>query len=101
MPRSRPVSLIFGPGGEVSHVHDEAAPGLYSPLGPVTAIRRASRVEPTTDMPPKWTADMAYSGGPVLGPFDTRTQALAAEAAWLLRNDLGTPTYDDAAFDTA
>ena len=28
-------------------------------------------------------ADMAPSGGPVLGPFPSRAEALAAEAAWL------------------
>jgi hypothetical protein len=50
----------------------------------VASIRRASHVEPTSDN--RWTADMAPSGGPVLGPFDTRSEALAAEVEWLSRS---------------
>jgi hypothetical protein len=46
-------------------------------------IRRASHVEPIADNPGKWGADLAPVGGPFLGPFDTRTAALAAEVAWL------------------
>jgi len=33
-----------------------------------------------------WTADMGPSDGPVLGPFKTRAEALAAEVAWLQEN---------------
>jgi hypothetical protein len=44
-------------------------------------ISRASRVEP--DELGRWTADLSPVGGPVLGPFDLRSQALAAEVAWL------------------
>jgi hypothetical protein len=44
-------------------------------------IRRASRVEPTPDG--RWTADLRPVGGPVLGPFGRRSEALAAELAWL------------------
>ena len=46
-------------------------------------IKRASHVEPTDDG--RWTADMGPSGGPVLGPFDTRAEALEEEKQWLLR----------------
>ena len=46
-----------------------------------TTIRRASHVEPTPDG--KWTADMGPSGGPVLGPFTFRREALDAEIIWL------------------
>lgn len=46
-----------------------------------TGIRRASHVEPTADN--RWTADMAPMGGPVLGPFDRRGEALKAETDWL------------------
>lgn len=44
-------------------------------------IERASHVEPTPDG--QWTADMSPVSGPVLGPFDKRSEALAAEVAWL------------------
>ena len=44
-------------------------------------ITRASTVEP--DETGRWTADLRACGGPVLGPFALRSQALAAEVAWL------------------
>lgn len=44
-------------------------------------IKRASHVEPDKDG--KWWADMAPSGGGKLGPFDKRSEAIAAEIKWL------------------
>ncbi|MGE0757205.1 MAG: hypothetical protein AB7O38_09300 [Pirellulaceae bacterium] len=44
-------------------------------------IRRGSHVEPTGQG--GWQADLAPVGGPVLGPFATRSAALAAELRWL------------------
>ena len=49
-------------------------------------ITRASHVEPDSDG--NWWADMGPSGGPVLGPFGTRGEALAAERRWLLQEPL-------------
>lgn len=46
------------------------------------AISRASHVEP--DATGHWVADLSPVGGPKLGPFATRRQALVAEEAWLL-----------------
>jgi hypothetical protein len=60
--------------------------GIYSEeidlrmLGPLV-IRRASHVEP--DGEGRWWADVAPVGGPRLGPFEKRSQALAEEVAWL------------------
>jgi hypothetical protein len=48
------------------------------------AIRRASHVEPTEDG--RWTADLSPVGGPVLGPFGCRGEALAEEGTWLEAN---------------
>ena len=45
-------------------------------------ITRASHVEP--DAEGCWFADMGPSGGPVLGPFQTRGEALGAEKEWLV-----------------
>jgi hypothetical protein len=45
-------------------------------------ITRASHVEPDRDG--FWWADMGPSGGPVLGPFRSRSEALGAERGWLL-----------------
>ena len=44
-------------------------------------IIRASHVEP--DEQGRWVADLSPVGGPSLGPFTLRQEALAAEAAWL------------------
>ena len=44
-------------------------------------ITRASYVEP--DETGCWWADITPSGGPVLGPFGRRSDALGAERRWL------------------
>jgi hypothetical protein len=49
-------------------------------------IRRASHVEP--DERGRWWADLGPVEGPRLGPYDRRSDALAAELAWL-REHLG------------
>ncbi len=45
------------------------------------AIQRASHVEPNDSG--QWMADLSPVSGPVLGPYPTRSLALAAEAEWL------------------
>ncbi len=44
-------------------------------------IRRGSHVEPTDDG--RWMADLSPVDGPMLGPFDIRSEALDAELQWL------------------
>ena len=46
-------------------------------------IIRVSYVEPKGT---QWTADMNPLGGPVLGPFGCRADALQAEREWLKAN---------------
>jgi len=48
------------------------------------SIQRGSHVEPTADG--RWTADMSPVNGPLLGPYNSRSEALEAEVAWLLEN---------------
>jgi hypothetical protein len=57
-------------------------------LGKLT-IERASHVDPIA--PGQWTADLAPVDGPLLGPFSLRSEALAAEAAWLEKHWLRRP----------
>jgi hypothetical protein len=45
-------------------------------------ITRASHVEP--DAEGYWWADMGPVNGPVLGPYGSRSEALAAERKWLI-----------------
>jgi hypothetical protein len=52
------------------------------------AIRRASYVE--ADDSGRWWADMAPVGGPKLGPFGRRSEALGAETQWLEQHWLPT-----------
>ncbi len=53
---------------------------VLSALG-TPLIERASRVDPTEEG--AWCADLAPVGGPSLGPYPMRSDALAAEVAWL------------------
>jgi hypothetical protein len=64
--------------GQVRCLYGEAID--LSQLGTLS-IARGSHVEPEADG--RWTADMGPVGGPVLGPFPHRSEALAAERQWL------------------
>lgn len=72
------MDLIVEASGVIRCVYDEAID--LAALGSLE-IRRASHVEP--DAAGQWTADLSPVDGPVLGPFAHRTEALAAEQAWL------------------
>lgn len=72
------MQLVISQTGSVRCIYDESL-DLHR-LGQVT-IRRGSYVEP--DSQGEWQADMAPVRGPVLGPFKRRSDALAAERAWL------------------
>lgn len=47
-------------------------------------IERASHIEP--DDQGRWLADLSPVGGPVLGPFQKRSEAFEAEVGWLEAN---------------
>ncbi len=72
------MQLVIDPAGGVRCVYDEALP--LSEFGRLT-IARGSHVEPTETG--HWTADLSPVGGPLLGPFESRSTALAAERDWL------------------
>jgi hypothetical protein len=72
------MHLVVTPQGDVRCIYGEEI-DLRS-IGSLE-IRRASHVEPTDDG--RWFADLSPVGGPVLGPFDHRTEALSAEVSWL------------------
>jgi len=77
------MQLVIEPGGVVRCIYSEML-DLSAPGSP--AISRASHVEP--DQQGCWWADLSPVGGPVLGPHGLRSEALAAEAAWLEANIL-------------
>jgi hypothetical protein len=72
------MQLVIGPDGRVRSLYSEAID--LTALGSL-AIARASSVEP--DGNGRWQADLRAVKGPVLGPFAKRSEALAAEVAWL------------------
>jgi hypothetical protein len=80
------MRLVVEPGGRVRCLYGEAVD--LAALGALT-IRRASHVEP--DAEGAWWADLAPLGGPRLGPFARRSQALDAEVAWLEEHWLAVP----------
>ncbi len=80
------MQLVIKPDGAVRCLYTEEID--LNTLGR-PAISRGSHVEP--DRHRRWFADLAPSAGPKLGPFDRRSEALAAEEAWLEANWL-TPT---------
>lgn len=69
--------------GRTIFIHSDDLAPLARIIGQATT-RRASHVEPTSDN--KWTADLSPVNGPILGPFETRGEALAAEAEYLLKH---------------
>jgi len=73
------MDLVIDYRGSIQCIYSEAIP--LDRLGEVT-IRRASYVEP--DARGWWWADMGPVGGPALGPYYLRSQALEAERNWLL-----------------
>ncbi|HEY1602863.1 MAG TPA: hypothetical protein VGG64_24880 [Pirellulales bacterium] len=77
------MDLVIEPNGQAHCIYDENI--NLAALGRL-AITRASHVEP--DDQGNWRASII--GGPVLGPFVTRSQALDAEQAWLKANWLTT-----------
>jgi hypothetical protein len=81
------MHLVILPGGTVKAVYGETID--LAALGP-PRIARASHVEPTPDG--RWTADLRPVGGPVIGPFPRRSEALDAERAWLEINWLAAPS---------
>ena len=73
--------------GKITFIYDDVMLPFLS-LGKAD-VRRASHVEPiVVHGAVKWQADLAPSGGPILGPFDTKRQALDAEVEWLNDNVL-------------
>ena len=72
------MQLMISPCGNVRSVYDETID--LAEIGRLT-ISRGSHVEP--DEAGRWLADLAPVGGPRLGPFPHRSEALMAEAEWL------------------
>lgn len=78
------------PDGSLHFLYDDALAPLMDAGTP--QVCRASHVEPeTAGGKVVWYADMDPVGGPKLGPFDTREEALRREREWLNSNHLPDP----------
>jgi len=75
------TELVVGVDGGVKCIYDESLD--LRALGKLQ-ITRASHVEPDSDG--NWWTDMGPVGGPMLGPFASRSEALGAERGWLQRS---------------
>jgi hypothetical protein len=73
------------PTGCMRFLYNDDLRGLMD-AGKAT-VTRASDVEPTEKG--EWTADLTRVGGPILGPFKLREDALTAEREWLESNHFG------------
>ena len=72
------MQIVIQPDGLVRCVYSETLD--LDALGSLN-IARGSHVEP--DQSGRWFADLSPVGGPSLGPFPRRSDALAAEQVWL------------------
>jgi len=70
--------LVVNGRGVATCLYDEAID--LADLGHLEIVR-ASYVEP--DSVGRWWVDLSPVGGPVLGPFTLRSEALTAERRWL------------------
>lgn len=75
------MQLLIEPTGRIRCLYDEALD--LTALGKLN-VARGSHVEP--DEQGRWVADLGPVGGPLLGPFARRSQALEAERRWLEEN---------------
>ena len=80
------MDLIVTGTGELRCIYSDSIP--LSQLGRLSIIR-ASHVEPNSAG--QWMADLSPVDGPRLGPFEFRTDALAAEVDWLRKHWLLKP----------
>lgn len=78
--------------GVCQAIYDDGLAPILAALGRAV-ILRASHVEPVTEdgWTIGWQADLSPVGGPVLGPFAVRQEALDAERAWLTQAWLAQP----------
>lgn len=73
------MQIAILPDGQVQFIWDDSLAPIRE-MGQMR-IKRVSHVEPDDDG--LWWADLGPVEGPRLGPFDLRSEALAAERDWL------------------
>ena len=87
--------LEIAPDGTIQFLWDDALAPLME-LGS-GSLQRASHVEPQGT---EWGADLSPIGGPTLGNFPLRSDALAAERDWLQQHGFGSRVSSPSQHDT-
>lgn len=72
-------TIVVEPNGTIKMIYEDSLRSLLAEG--CGRIHRVSHVEPTSSG--QWEADLSPVCGPVLGPFETRQEALDAEVAYL------------------
>ncbi len=87
--------LEIAPDGTLTFLWDDALAPLME-LGS-GYLQRASHIEPQGT---EWVADLSPMGGPTLGAFPLRNDALVAERDWLQRHGFGRRVSSQSQNDT-
>ncbi|MBD3404696.1 MAG: hypothetical protein GF411_01015 [Candidatus Lokiarchaeota archaeon] len=74
-------------GDQIRYIYSDDLLGLTN--HGTSTVKRASHVEP--DDNGGWKADLGPVGGPILGPFKKRSDALEGELTWLTNHGVPTP----------
>ncbi len=82
------MKITFEVDGRVKFIYDDTLAEVAQEVGELS-VQRASHVEPCPSNHRLWQADMSPVNGPLLGPFNSRSEALLAETVWL--NNHGIP----------
>jgi len=83
--------IIVEPNGTLRFIYSDDLASIAQDIGSLSTAR-ASHVEPDDG---GWTADMSPVGGEVLGPFETRSEALTTEVEWLKSHNIPVPHGND------
>lgn len=75
--------LNFGPDGSVTGIVGSLKDGLPIDLGTLGQYQ-TKRQGVLVEINNEWFADMFLASGPVLGPFNSRSEAINGEIDWLL-----------------
>ena len=78
------IALTIDENGNGKAIYSDELADYFAATG--AKITRASSVEPGLDG--KWTVDLTVSGGPIIGGFRLRDDALKYEVEWLNKNYL-------------
>jgi len=81
------MRILIDPSGGIRAIYSDDLAELLAEGR--STVRRASHVEPASGG--GWTADMGPVDGPILGPYQTRTEALKAETDWLMEHNVPVP----------